>query len=654
MPATTTKPQSSSGQGTKPSPAPAASMCSKLIPVLLLGAAVLVAIFIDQTPPSDGPGSPLQVTENKKPQEVVRGEYSCEQRQATMFSLADSHNPHYDQQEMMKQYQLQSKAWTWFTTPTIHEETEKNTSPIQILSNSEEPRWHVVIGRLRLTFLTSQMLRIEWEQNSMFQDSPTIIFSDRQQFLADPANKPPVVKIFDEESNGKVIHIHTKHIHVRYGAEDEKLNSVRAPAPNANSISVTVFTDTGAVMSTWTPGTSNSGNLGGTVRTLDRTHGPVPVEPGLLTKGDWTFIDDTYSPFLIPVTDPVEKEKIKFDSWAEERNPPEGYVDWYLLGYGYQYKECLYDYSRVAGRMPLPPKYAFGIWWSRWWNYSDKELEALVLEFKNNGVPLDNLVIDMDWHQAAYDEMNAGAVDRAGQPLGWTGYSWNYTLFECPPKFMAWCHEQGLHTTLNLHPAAGIQPHEHFYPEMATAMGIDPSTAMHVPFDIADRKFTRNYFDKVIHPLEEEGVDFWWLDYQQLQVTNITNLSPTLWLNHCFFNDMERPNRLGNGRTTRGLIFHRWGGLGSHRYQIGFSGDTTSNWDALDFQVFFTTTAANVAFGYWSHDIGGFMSNRPTHPELFTRWVQWGILSPIFRTHAWRQDFLQSLEVSNLLCFCYG
>merc|ERR1712130_199956 len=187
---------------------------------------------------------------------------------------------------------------------------------------------------------------------------------------------------------------------------------------------------------------------------------------------------------------------------------------------------------------------------------------------------------------------------------------------------------------------AGIQPHEYCYPAMARAMGVDPATAMHVPFDIVDRKFTRNYFDRAIHPLERDGVDFWWLDHQQAQVTNITNLNPTIWLNHCFFNDRERA-RPGQSKRQRGLIFHRWGGLGSHRYQIGFSGDTHSNWNALNFQIFFTSTAANVGFGYWSHDIGGFMDNQPTHAELFTRWVQWGALSPIFRTHAWRQEFLE-------------
>jgi alpha-glucosidase len=83
---------------------------------------------------------------------------------------------------------------------------------------------------------------------------------------------------------------------------------------------------------------------------------------------------------------------------------------------------------------------------------------------------------------------------------------------------------------------------------------------------------------------------------------------------------------------ARPLLFHRWGGLGNHRYEIGFSGDVISVWESLKFQPYFTATAANVGFGYWSHDIGGHMPG-PINPELYTRWIQWGAFSPILRTH---------------------
>ena len=80
------------------------------------------------------------------------------------------------------------------------------------------------------------------------------------------------------------------------------------------------------------------------------------------------------------------------------------------------------------------------------------------------------------------------------------------------------------------------------------------------------------------------------------------------------------------------MLFSRWGGLGNHRYPIGFSGDTYATWESLQFQPYFTATAANVAYGWWSHDIGGHFG--ATDPELYARWVQFGAVSPCLRLHS--------------------
>ena len=83
--------------------------------------------------------------------------------------------------------------------------------------------------------------------------------------------------------------------------------------------------------------------------------------------------------------------------WVMER-PAGERQDWYFFGYGHDYRKALGDYVRVAGRIPLPPRFAFGAWWSRYWAYSDQELDELVRGFHENDTPLDVFVIDMDWH----------------------------------------------------------------------------------------------------------------------------------------------------------------------------------------------------------------------------------------------------------------
>ncbi len=283
------------------------------------------------------------------------------------------------------------------------------------------------------------------------------------------------------------------------------------------------------------------------------------------------------------------------------------------------------DFIQLAGRIPLPPRFAFGAWWSRYWAYSDQELDDLVRGFHDNNVPLDVFVIDMEWHKTFGLSWFSTEKDQSGHTKGWTGYSWNPLLFPYPEPFLKNLHDEGLKVTLNLHPASGVQPWEDAYPAMARAMGIDPASQKYVPFDITNKKFATNYMDILHHPLEKQGVDFWWLDWQQEANTQTPGVNPTWWLNYVHFTDQAREGK-------RPLLFHRWGGLGNHRYQIGFSGDTISVWESLAFQPWFTATSANVGYAYWSHDIGGHMPG-VVDPELYTRWIQFGIFSPILRTH---------------------
>nr|HEV7954058.1 TIM-barrel domain-containing protein [Candidatus Acidoferrales bacterium] len=457
-----------------------------------------------------------------------------------------------------------------------------------------DPRAVVISDQARFTVLTSRLIRMEWSSDSKFEDRASLVFINR--LMPVPAFKRSVQKGWLIIDTGKMV--------LRY--------KQKSGAFTAENLEV-IFTFNGATF-TWHPGVVDSGNLGGTRRTLDGVRGAASLEPGLLSRDGWVLVDDS--------------ARTLFDNsdwpWAVARPDPTA-QDFYLFAYGHDYRAELADFIKVAGQIPLPPRFAFGIWWSRYWAYTDEELQELVGEFHDHNVPLDVLVIDMDWHPTFAVRWWESKKDSAGQTLGWTGYSWNSIYFPDPPEFMNWAHTQGLKVTLNMHPASGVQSFEQQYPEMAKAMGIDPASKQYVPFDIANKKFAENYMNILHHPLEKEGVDFFWLDWQQENTTSLPGLTPTWWLNYVHFTDMEREGK-------RPLIYHRWGGLGNHRYEIGFSGDVVSDWTSLAFQPGFTATAANVGYGYWSHDIGGHEPGTVT-PELYTRWLQWGAFSPILRTH---------------------
>ena len=183
--------------------------------------------------------------------------------------------------------------------------------------------------------------------------------------------------------------------------------------------------------------------------------------------------------------------------------------------------------------------------------------------------------------------------------------------------------------TFNLHPADGVHAYDTHYSDLAEWMGMNPAEKKDIPWLASDKRFMEGWYGKILRPMEKEGVDFWWLDWQQWpNDKKLTRLSNTWWLNYTTFTDMER------NRETRPMLYHRWGGLGNHRYQIGFSGDTYISWSSLDFQPYFNSTASNVLYGYWSHDIGGHMGAKNIDPEMYIRWMQFGALSPILRTHS--------------------
>lgn len=242
--------------------------------------------------------------------------------------------------------------------------------------------------------------------------------------------------------------------------------------------------------------------------------------------------------------------------------------------------------------------------------------------FRDRGIPLSVCVLDMDWHWVYEEKVRAAGVS------GWTGYSWNTKLIPKPRDFLREMHSRGLRVPACDHPADGVQPYEDAYEDVCKATGRDPATKDPVPFDITDRKYVDAYCDIVLKRLEDDGLDFFWQDWQQGEVSPLPGVDPIQPLNHFHFHNMKRRDH-----SRRPFIFSRFAGPGSHRYPVGFSGDSVITWDSLDFQPEFTATASNIGFGYWSNDIGGHMFGY-RDDELATRWVQLGVFSPINRLHS--------------------
>ena len=267
---------------------------------------------------------------------------------------------------------------------------------------------------------------------------------------------------------------------------------------------------------------------------------------------------------------------------------------------------------RLTGKPPMIPRYALGNWWSRFYKYSAEELTSLMDDFRSRDIPFSVLMVDMDWHWTDVKK-RFGYNSLAGSYLfqrGWTGYTWNSELFPDYRKFLDEMHKRGLMIGLNLHPHGGVRSFETQYPEMAKRAGV--ADGERVPFDFVNDRARRDYFDVLMHPYERDGVDFWWIDWQQGKRSGFKGLDPLWALNHFHYLDSDRPER-------RGMILSRYSGVGSHRYPVGFSGDTIISWRSLRFQPYFTASASNVGYTYWSHDIGGHTLGNPYSSECIPR-----------------------------------
>ena len=466
-----------------------------------------------------------------------------------------------------------------------------------IYSNPTNSENMLVVGDVRVSVLSDRIIRVEKDASGHFCDLPTQTVLCRNfqnpQFKHSISDDKVVIMTICASFE---VDIKTLKTRVKIGEFGG------AVVPSANK------------------------NLGGTARTLDGTFGNLVswkrhrqgkdhfaighLRCGIFASNGAVEVDDSKS-FVL-----------KEDGSVEAR--AEGVVDRYYFAFGDDYLGGLKEFYALTGHTPLLPKYALGNWWSRYHAYTADEYTELIDKFAAEKVPLTVATIDMDWH--IVKNVPKDVPKETMQGAGWTGYTFEKELFPDHKAFLQGLKDRGLAVTMNLHPKDGVRYFEEQYEDMARACGIDPSSKQPIAFDLTDEKFLPAYFDVLHHPYEEEGVDFWWIDWQQGTKSKMKGLDPLWLLNHYHFADNSRGGR-------RGLILSRYSGLGSHRYPLGFSGDTLVCWRSLNFQPYFTALASNAGYTWWSHDIGGHLFSKGKE-ELYLRWLEYGVFSPINRLHS--------------------
>eukprot|EP01084_Bolivina_argentea_P280871 480426_1 len=462
----------------------------------------------------------------------------------------------------------------------------------------------------RFTVLTENLIRLEYDPHGTFEDRATVTTVNR--YLPKPQ--------FTSANNNNQVTITTPSLTLTY--EDGN-----AFGPNTLTITGNITYDNVETTFIYNPSgkgasmdNSLSRNLFGTIRSLDEIHTPISLN---CTENANKMVHDeslhcTWSPFGRNGYALIDDSNISIvhNNWLPiQDGNNHNQQDLYFFGHGLNYKLALKEFALISGTHPLGPRYIFGSMHCRWYDYSDLSIRQVVDSYQSKSIPLDVMIIDMDWHLLYLTNQHP-----------WGSYTYRKELFPHYNLTQEWFHKnKGLRTGANLHDDNGIAPYEMYYAQASAALNV--TDGRKIPFNVTSEEYMKVLMDIVLAPISEQkelnGWDFWWIDWQQGGSTGVyySNINPTIWLNY-----VRGTNHIRRGENVRDLVLARYGGYGNQRYPFGFSGDVTHTWNMLKFEVYFTSTAANVAYE-WSHDIMGAANDN----ELDTRWIQWGAYSPLFR-----------------------
>ena len=430
-------------------------------------------------------------------------------------------------------------------------------------------------NKYRITVLSEVLIRFEYNDKGIFEDRPSEL----------AINRNFEVPKMEVKQDNNFLQIKTNYFYLQYHKEKSFVGTKMAPDSNLR-------VSLNGTEKVWYFNHPEVRNFkGSTISIEDLTK--INYEKGLYSVDGFASIDDSKNfifnedGFLMPRKD--------------------NSIDLYLFIYRRDFGICLRDYFHLTNLPSLIPRYALGIWWYKNEQYSDQDIIKLVKRFNKEEIPLSVLLLGNYWHDQKL----------VNKKLVKSGFTFNNKLISNPSDTVKYLHDRGIRIGLNVNPQDGILPTEKNYETLKSDLNLDKNII--IPFNAFDKNFLNAYFNDLIKPLDDIGIDFYWIDYFDKSKPYNLRL-----LNHYHYMFASRDQR------KRGMILSRNGNVASHRYPVHYSGETMVSWDTLKNLPFFNLTAANIGLSWWSHDIGGYKFGTEDE-ELYRRYVQLGTFSPIFR-----------------------
>ena len=319
-------------------------------------------------------------------------------------------------------------------------------------------------------------------------------------------------------------------------------------------------------------------------------------------------------------------------SYTSESPTPISYV--YVGSEDGSMASVMQSYGEITGYHELPPYWALGYITSRYGYHSQQETEEVIEQLKRHDMPVSAVVLDLFWEGEKQNGMGN---------LDWYKPNWPDA-----PQMMDRFKSQGVHTVIITEPYFAEET-VNYKPLLEQGLFADPACPNMTW--VSDNKVgiidfmnpkASEWMWQFYQARTDEGVDGWWLDLGEPEMITEGTIhadGSTHMQAHNEFGQKWIEGVWTNWKQTypdqRPLFMPRSGTSGMQRYATyPWTGDIARSWSGLRCQVPAMVNAGMSGLGYLSSDIGGFVTETQyTDADLYLRWFQLGVFSPVLRTH---------------------
>ncbi|HBU81275.1 MAG TPA: alpha-xylosidase [Paenibacillus sp.] len=304
-------------------------------------------------------------------------------------------------------------------------------------------------------------------------------------------------------------------------------------------------------------------------------------------------------------------------------------LEYFIIG-GDNPKDVLDNYTQLTGKPALPPAWTFGLWLTTSFttDYDEATVNHFVDGMAERDLPLSVFHFDCFWMKE----------------YQWSDFVWDEAMFPDPEGMLARLKEKGLKICAWINPY--IAEKSYLFDEgMENGYLVKTADGSVWQWDMwqagmALVDFTNpdavNWYKSKLEVLLDQGVDSFKTDFGERIPTDVVYFDGsdpvkmhnyyTQLYNKAVFELLE--DKIGKNEAA---LFARSATAGGQQFPVHWGGDCSSTYESMAESLRGGLSLGLSGFGFWSHDISGFEST--ASPDVYKRWVQFGLLSSHSRLH---------------------